>query len=93
MTNQVDPKKTEKLAEAIEDLDNDIAELDTTLERTLKSHGIWPTFFRGIIGALGAAIGATLVIALIVFILQKLAGVPFVGDYISTLLNEIQQNK
>lgn len=90
---QKQPTDTKKLTEAIEDLETDIEDLDQTLEQSLKAQGTFPTFMRGVIGSLGALIGATLVIGLLVYILQKLAGVPFIGHYILTLLNQLQQGK
>lgn len=95
------PQKPEgKLAEVIEDLDTSVDELDSSVEELddsieslTKSMGYWPSFFRGITGAIGAAIGATLVLGLIIYILQTLAGFPFVGTLFQTLLNQLIQNK
>lgn len=86
-------KSLEHLDKDLEKLDNSIDALDTTLEKSLKSHGMWPTFFRGIVGALGAAIGGAIVITALIYALQHLTGVPYLGDAFSSLLNLIQQNK
>lgn len=82
-----------RLTEAIEHLDHDIEELDTKLERHIKVYGWLPTFLRGIVGALGAAVGATIVLGFIVYALQRLVGVPYVGDIIDLILSQVQQNK
>lgn len=99
MTKPIEPPE-EKLTEVIEGLDESIDELDTSveqldtkIERLTNVMGFWPTFFRGVIGALGAAIGATLVIALLIYILQALAGFPFVGALFQSLLDQLLQNK
>ncbi len=78
--------ETQKLTEAIE-------ELDETIEKSLKSSGYFPSFLRGVFGALGAAIGATIILGLIVFVLQKLSEAPVIGHYIFTILNQLQQGK
>ncbi len=81
-----EPNQTEKLTDAIEDLDE-------TLEKSLKAQGYWPAFFRGAVGAVGAAIGATLILGLIILVLQKLADAPIIGHYILNILNQLQQGK
>lgn len=96
MTNQIEPnlqKSIEHLDNDLEKLDRSIDQLDDTLEKSLEVHGVWPTFGRGIIGALGAAIGGALVITAIVYILQGLTGVPFIGHYVDRLIQGVQQNK
>ena len=86
-------KSIDHLDKDLEKLDDSIEKLDSTLEKSIKSHGFIPTFFRGIIGALGAAIGGAIVIALLVYILRQLVDWPVIGDTINSFLNLIQQNK
>lgn len=96
MTNQIQPdlqKSIEHLDNDLEKLDTSIEKLDDTLEKSLSAHGFWPTFTRGIIGALGAAMGGALVIAAIVYLLEYLTGVPMIGPYIDKLIQSVQQNK
>lgn len=90
----------EKLTEMIEDLDasvdeldSSVEELDNSIEQLTNKMGFWPTFFRGVIGALGAAIGGALVLGIIVYILQKLAGFPFIGELFQALLQQLLQNR
>ncbi len=77
---------TERLADALEKLDSHVEDL-------IREEAFWRSFIKGILAAVGAAIGATLVLTIIVFVLQKLAGAPFVGHYVLELLRTIQQNK
>jgi hypothetical protein len=83
-------EKEEQLAEVVEDLDKNIEVLDENIGKLNRSLSFWNTFGRGVVGAIGAAIGGALVIGLVIYILQSLAGVPFVGDYFNLLLNQIQ---
>ncbi len=89
----LDPKQIDKLTHKIEALNENIASLDTRVAASVKTQRPVPTFMRGIIGALGAVIGATLVFALIVYILQALAGVPFIGHWFDSLVNQITQER
>lgn len=96
MTKQDKPdlhESIEDLDKDLEKLDDTIDHLDRTLEKSIKSHGFLPTFLRGVIGAVGAAIGGALVIAILVYVLQGLTDAPFVGGYVDKLLNMVQQNK
>ncbi|OGY27184.1 MAG: hypothetical protein A2864_01495 [Candidatus Woykebacteria bacterium RIFCSPHIGHO2_01_FULL_39_12] len=44
----------------------------------------------GIAWGFGTVLGATLIVAIVLFILSKLNTVPFIGDFISRILEEIQ---
>lgn len=50
-------------------------------------------FFRGVLGGLGWSIGATVVIALLFWILSQLTWLPFIGDLISNTGEIIEQNR
>jgi hypothetical protein len=76
--------KEEHLAEAMDDLDHDIQKLS-------RQFGFWPTFGRGIIGALGTALGATIVVAIILYALQRLAVLPVIGEAFTALLELARQ--
>ena len=96
MTSHNEPdlqKSIEHLDNDLEKLDHSIDQLDDTLEKSLQSHGLWPTFGRGIIAALGAALGGAIVIAGLVYILEQLVGAPLVGPYVKTFIEGLQQNK
>jgi tetrahydromethanopterin S-methyltransferase subunit G len=80
-----------ELKESIEHLDKNVEKLDTDINKLSSGFRYGPTFGRGIIGALGAVIGTTILLALIVYILQKLAGVPILGDEFRFFLDKLQQ--
>jgi hypothetical protein len=48
-------------------------------------------FFAGIAWGVGSVIGATLVVALIIFILTQLKEIPFLGNIIQIILQEISR--
>lgn len=50
---------------------------------------IWGSFVRGIFGGLGGVIGATLGVALLVFLLQHFGGLPVVGDFFRHLAQQL----
>jgi hypothetical protein len=50
---------------------------------------IWGSFVRGVFAGFGGVIGASLVVALFIFILQYLGGVPVVGHYFHNISQTI----
>jgi hypothetical protein len=51
---------------------------------------IWSSFVRGIFMGLGSVIGATLVVALLIWLLHTLGGLPGVGQYLQGAGQAIQ---
>ena len=51
---------------------------------------IWSAFVRGIFTGLGTVIGATLVVAVLLAVLQFLGGAPIVGHYLRDIGTAIQ---
>lgn len=48
-------------------------------------------FLGGLAWGFGTVLGATVVVALVLFMLSKLDTVPIIGDFINNILEEIQQ--
>jgi len=48
-------------------------------------------FLGGLSWGFGTVLGATLVVALVIFVLTKLNDVPIIGDFFSSILQTIQQ--
>lgn len=73
-----------------------ITHLDHRLERTnallkkFSSHR--QAFIRGIFAGLGGSLGATLVLALILWVASQLEFVPIVGSFATDVINFINQN-
>lgn len=77
----------EKLGRAVEQaLVRDYIELVGNTKRQ-----IWGAFVRGIFTGLGTVIGATLIVALLIWLLHQLGGLPVVGYYLQGVGQTIQQ--
>lgn len=77
----------EKLGRTIEGmLINDYLDLLGNPRRQLRS-----AFVRGIFTGLGTVLGATLIVAFVVWVLHMLGGLPVVGEYLQGAGNTIQQ--
>ena len=51
---------------------------------------LFNSFASGVLAGVGSAIGATIVFGLLIFILGQLNTVPFVGQYISNIIDYLQ---
>ena len=51
---------------------------------------VFANFLSGMAWGLGTVIGATFVLAFLLFILSQLDTAPLIGDYISDILNYVQ---
>lgn len=80
-TEKLDKATYEKLGKAVEAaLVKDYIEL---LHSTRRQ--IWSSFVRGIFMGLGTVIGATLVVALLLWVLTIFGTFPVIGDFFRTL--------
>lgn len=52
---------------------------------------VWGAFIRGIMTGFGGVVGATAVVAIVIFILHLLGGLPVVGHYLQNAGDTIQQ--
>ncbi len=87
--HQKNPSKSDykKLGKAVEAaLIKDYIELLHSTKRQ-----IWSSFLRGIFTGLGSVIGATLVVALLLWLLSAAGGVPIVGDFFRHLGDSIKR--
>lgn len=50
-------------------------------------------FLTGLVSGIGYALGATLVFALIIWLLSKLTLIPLLGNFISNILDYIQKSR
>lgn len=50
-------------------------------------------FFRGIFFGFGTAIGGTIMIAILIWVLSLFNQLPFVGDFVNTVTNSIQATR
>lgn len=52
---------------------------------------LWQSLLRGIAAGFGGVIGATLVVALVVWLLHMFGGVPVIGDFLKATGSQIQR--
>lgn len=78
------------LNNSINELDQDVKVLDQDIKSLNKSNRGWPSFWRGIIGSLGAVIGATIIISFILYVLQRLAVLPVIGEIFRLALDHLK---
>jgi len=52
---------------------------------------IFNNFLGGLAWGFGTVLGATVVVGLVIIILSKLHNIPFIGDFFSSILQDIQQ--
>jgi hypothetical protein len=86
LKQNVTPADYERLGRAIESaLIDDYIDLLGNTRRQIKG-----AFTRGIFTGLGTVIGATIVVAVVVWLLGLLGGVPWIGDYLKGAGDAIQ---
>ena len=84
LTNEV-----RKLRELLEKL-----RLQQYVQTLLNTRRIaWVSFLSGIFSGLGTVIGATLVLAFLIFILSRLELVPYIGKFIAEIVKIVKQQK
>lgn len=88
-----DDHSKEPLTKSIRALDKDVQQLDHDVKEANKQNRTWPSFWRGIVGSLGAVIGATILISLILYLLQRLAVLPVIGEIFKLALEQLRQGK
>jgi anti-sigma-K factor RskA len=68
-----------------------ISELTEAIEKLNKHHGLWRSFWRGVVSALGATVGVAIVFGLLGFLLQQLSVFPALQDEVRSLLTNVSQ--
>lgn len=77
----------EKLGRAVESaLINDYIDLLGNTKRQIKS-----SIIRGIFTGFGTVVGATIVVALLIWLLHLLGGLPVIGQYLQDAGNSFQK--
>lgn len=80
------PEEYEKLGRAVE-----AAIITDYMEMLRSTHKqIWSSFVRGLFAGLGGVIGATLVVAILVELLQLFGGTPVIGHYLTSVGQTIE---
>jgi hypothetical protein len=75
-----------KLAEEMKQLNANVATLN-------KNYSLTRSFARGMVSGLGSVIGATIVVALLAFILNSVQVVPVIGDWVAQIAEYVERTK
>lgn len=74
------------------DLAQEIKRLNHVINRLYKQQSLWHSFLRGILSGLGSVLGATIIVALIAYLLRNINLVPIIGDWLSQIFANVLQN-
>lgn len=82
---KLDPREKE----GMENLDR----LVKAIDRAYHHPGplVWRGFLIGLASGLGATIGVALVLAILGFVLRELGGLPFIGDWLQGVGNNLNR--
>ena len=98
MADSGEQQRDERLVEQLERISAVTTTLAQEVERLQEWHPLagdqrrllWRSFLQGIASGLGRAVGATLIVALLVWLMGKLQLVPGLGQWIARLIEAIQ---
>jgi uncharacterized protein (DUF2062 family) len=65
--------------------------INKKLDRINTSPSLARSFFVGLVGGFAAVLGATVVIAIMIAVLQQFITVPVVGEYIKQIIEVVQR--
>jgi len=68
--------------------DKDVVEINYSPTRMAFNN-----FISGIAWGVGSVLGATIIVALVIFFFSKLDAVPFIGDFISRIISEVENQQ
>ncbi len=54
---------------------------------------LWYSFLKGLMIGFGSVLGASVLVALFIYMLSKIQLVPIVGDFVQDLINQIQSEQ
>ncbi len=91
MANKVDKNLSRKDYEKLGELLVSLGQLGITEGARKKIYRI--AFFKGIITGLGGVIGATIVVALLLFLLSLFSEIPLIGDVFQSVESTIDNAK
>ncbi|MBP7671085.1 hypothetical protein KA119_02225 [Candidatus Gracilibacteria bacterium] len=92
------PKKvqdpTKELVAQLQILTKQVQNLrDSELVEIFKKPGkfLWFSFLKGLALGLGSALGATILLAFLIYLLAQIQLVPYIGDFVTEVIQEIER--
>lgn len=66
---------------------------DSELVEIFKKPGkfLWFSFLKGLALGLGSALGATILLAFLIYLLAQIQLVPYIGDFVTEVIQEIER--
>jgi hypothetical protein len=74
------------------DLVEEIKKLNESLNKVYKRQTFYRAFFQGILVGLGSAIGATIIFALVIYLLGQINLIPVVGNWFAGIYDHALKN-
>ncbi|MBI5754451.1 hypothetical protein HZA40_04885 [Candidatus Peregrinibacteria bacterium] len=96
MTNENSHSNTRAetiLAQEVKELTKEISRLKNMDFMQVFSHPIkfmFYSFMKGLMVGLGTVLGASVLVALLIYLLTKISFVPIVGDFVKDIIGQIQ---
>jgi len=76
----------------LDPVQEELKNLNHNLIRLNSKQSFGRIFLTGIISGLGSAVGATLIVAILLYLLSKVELIPIIGSWLSNLVGEIMAN-
>lgn len=86
-------KAEKELASEVNKLTKQVQKLQNTeLLKVYQKTGkfLFLSFMKGIMVGLGSVIGATVVVAILIYLLSQISFVPIIGDFINDLVGQLE---
>lgn len=98
MADDGEQQQDERLVKQLDRMTTTITTLAQEVERLQRWHPLagdlrrllWRSFLQGVAGGLGRAVGATVIVALLVWLVGQLQVVPGLGGWIARLIEAIR---
>lgn len=87
---------TLQLTHELSDLTKEVANLKNLEFMKVFKHPVkfmWFSFLKGLMIGFGSVLGASVLVALFVYILAQIKLVPFVGDFVEDIIDEVEQKQ
>lgn len=87
---------TLQLTHKLNDLTKEVANLKNLEFMRVFKHPVkfmWFSFLKGLMVGFGSVLGASVLVALFVYILAQIKLVPFVGDFVEDIIDEVEQKQ